>query len=600
MAIETVGRVCIVAGELAIAAFQVLADLARRVFEAVVEFFTGVVNSISLFLDECCADEAPVNWDEPFQIQPDANIDNSPVNLDALRQVLRRGYGNPVISSRMGAADFTALCQDYPITLRIVKDGIILRNVQIQEIQEKQAILDAEKARVRGEEGEGAAARVKAEVDFPQERINIGNWARQWANARTIRIDPAHPYFEIFQRAFELKNQIQDGDGADGDYRTYALPQEGYVNGPYFAYLIKSLMGFQELSREENRALMRKLDTHLPIFENNPAYTFARAISKIYCYPTSRDWGGVEMDVRDKLQIGIPAPMNAFRAAHERNQTLNFFQNAFNRGNICFDIRVEGFQRYIFNLAHPHIEDFSPQLEQAQTTAAKIFEYYRVFANTEMFRLANELQPGNPEPIYQQLKMGGGNRALLYAQYCTKARFEQYLIENGSPIKELQGAAGVMPPVIPFQADWNGWIPNHFKRVPLAALPAHLRAPDAIVGVQDPNPFVATVETRGNLHGQIQYHLVFSRNRPAHHQIHNPIIDYPHAWMGTDSAVIQPDILPPWRRHYGATVLIRDPAIYRVRVHAVDGDIAILDFRGDPIPRARWEAVLNDDEYWMP
>lgn len=599
MAIETVGRVCSVAGEWAIHAFQILADLARRVFEAVVEFFTEAVNSISLFLDECCADEPPMNWADEFQIQPNVEINNDAVDMDGLRRVLRRGYGNPVISSQMTAADFTALCQEYPIALRIVKDGQVLRNVQIQEIEEKQAILDAEIARVRGEEGQDAAGRVRAEIDFPPERITIGAWAREWAHDRTIRIDPAHPYFEIFQEAFRLKDQIPNGDEASGDYRTYALAGEGYVGGPYFAYLIKSLMGFQELSREENRALMRKLDNHLATFENNPAYKFARALSKIYCYPTGRDWGGIEMDVRDKLQIGIPAPMNAFREAHQRGRTLKFFQEGFNRGNICFDIRVEGFQQFIFNLTHPHVEDFSPRLEQAQTTAAKIFEYYRVFSNAEMFRLANALQPANPEPVYQNLKVGGGNRALLFQHYCTRARFEQFLIENGHPIKELQAADGAPPPLVPFQADWNGWIPNHFKRVPLAAIPAQLRVVDAIVGVQDPNPFIATVERRGNALRGYENFLVFSRNRPGHHQMHHPIIDYPHPWMAMDRANIDFDILPHDRRYHGAIVLIHDPAIYRVRVHAVDGDGITLDFRGDPIPRATWEAVLGDD-YWTP
>lgn len=211
-----------------------------------------------------------------------------------------------------------------------------------------------------------------------------------------------------------------------------------------------------------------------------------------------------------------------------------------------------------------------------------------------MFRMANETHPANPEPMYQNLKARGGNQAVLFRDFVTKARFEQYLAENGGPIRELQGEIGLPVPEIPFQVDWNGWIPTNFRRVPVNVIPQHLRVAGAVVGVKDPGLFVATVR-KNRLE---QYFLVFSKNRPMHYQIHNPILDYPHDWQGMDEAEIDQEALPLWRRQNGATVLIRNPVTYRVRVHSIDGDTATLDFRGEPIPRARWEAVLPDDQYW--
>jgi len=595
-------------------------DVIRRVAAAVAEFFMNVFRFI--FCIEKREHEIPGpdigigngwnrpgpfawnlpnRWDIDDEIEPVGPAPNDlPVDMEALKAAARNG-GHPAISSRMTAADFSALCADYPIHVRIMKNRWqVIREVDVQEVSQIQPLIEAARAEVRAQEGEDAAAHVKEEFNFPQERVRIGRWAEDWAANKTLKIDPESPFFEIFQQAIAFKAQISGGPAASADYRTYSCAREGYLNDSLFNYTMKSLLGFQEMSREPNRVLMRQLDNHRSIYEENPAYKFARRLSKIYVYPTARldavyGPGLVPMDVKDKLQIGIGAPMEVFQVAKAHNKVLEYFQEAFNNRN-CFDYRITELQQFSFKVTHPHIEDFIPNLAALNTTKQWFIEYHRVFRNEQIFKMSRERGLD-----FETLKQGrnAAHQTILYERYCTKDNFVQYLQENGQPVKEKQPvpAGQAIPPIIPQQDDWRQALPVGIKKVPLNLIPVAQRVVGAVMGVQDPSSYLATVvKNRQN-----EYFLEFGGEKAERrHNNHPLILHYQVLWKGKDREPINVIALPLSRRNHADRVRLKDPAIYQVKVHGIEGDTALIDFRGVPVGRPAWEAALPDDEYWTP
>lgn len=591
--------------------FEPLVNLIEKIASAVAHFFNVVCEKIDEFFGfEPTQDDPPpqpydpyydpiyqepAGWDEarfPYNLPAQVN----PADREQLREILRTNGRNPdSISDQMKVADFTALCEEYPISVRIQKgDGTVLRQVQVQKIDEAQNMLYEIKVQIRRDEGEEAARAVQSRFDFPHERTRIGEWARRWAERKNIKIDREHPYFEIFQAALQHKNEIRGGEYRSDQPEDYSVFNEGYLNGSLFEYIINSLLGFQELSREENRELMRLLDNHKPTFHENLAYQYARALSKIYCYPTAAAYN--VMDVYDKLQIGIGAPMEAFRAAQEHDKVLEYFQNAFQNRN-CFDFRVSEFTQFIFRLNNPHADDFVPNIVQGDPIDRKAPEYFRVFKNEQVMKMARD-QGLNYGELKRSVDRGENNPNTqnFYQNYCTKDHFAEYLAENHHPLKDLVVVDGGVP-LIPEQPEWEGKIPHGFKVVPNHLIPQGHREVGRVVGVRDPRLYLATVQRDRRPGFDYSYKLVFSKARPAGWQRHLPIIPFEVHWNGLNDAEITPDILPADRRNTGSQVLIRDPAIYQVKVHALEVGSVTLDFRGEPISRERWEAILTED-YW--
>ena len=395
--------------------------------------------------------------------------------------------------------------------------------------------------------------------EFPREQVRIGRWAANWANERALVIDRQHPYFEIFQAAERYRNQI---------------PPEKYE------YILNCLMGFQEMSREENRELMRKLDNRR--CPGNPAYTYAQALSKIVTYPTTYNMHG-DVDIADKLQIGIDAPMTAFRVAQAHNKVLDFFTKGF--GNyICFDARVSRMQTFILEVTNPYLQDLSPDIRGKNSTDERILEHYRVFKNRQAFKLAKELGCS-----YERVKneMLNGLHSKLYS----RSEFAKYLAENNHPVRErnpvsvwnlmrlLKGTH-----IIPEQQDWNGAIPEGVKKVPAGLVPPHLRKVGAVLGVKDPSVYVVTV--LDPLEGLVAFSETKADRIPP-----NRIISYGKAWKGTD---LKKYIDLPhgfWR--VGNELGVMDPELYQVKVHRVTDREVHIDFRGEPISRARMDRCLD-------
>ncbi len=458
-------------------------------------------------------------------------LEDAPVDLEALRKALREGR-EALITKRMTPRDWIALIDE-----------------------------------------------------FPREKTRIGEWAARWAEERFIRIDPNHPYFEIFQKAFEYRDQINGGLDSSDNYQDYSANRT-YSGWNLFLYIIHSLMGFQEFSREENRELLRKLDTHQPDFEN-PAYQYARALSKILTYPTRTDFG-TRMDIHDKLQIGIGAPMEAFQAAKADGKILEYFQKAFGFAN-CFDARISNFQQFQFSITHPHVEDFSPNMTGKDTLDHQLLEHWRVFTNKQIFKMTKE-KGLDYTRVKEEIDWGknNDNTRLFFGQYNTLDQFAQYLEENGQPIREKIAQLPDQPVhIIPQQTDWGWRLPKGVKKVPIDLIPQDQRHVGVILAVRDPSLYEATVL---RIQGQIA-RVEFSERETL-----QPEMQCQHPWRGTEKRKeIAFGLLPKNRRYVGALVGVKDPNLYQVKIFEVGEHHAVIDFRGEPVPKARWEKLLADN-----
>lgn len=276
--------------------------------------------------------------------------------------------------------------------------------------------------------------------EFPHEQQRIGKWAETWAADRTLQVDPSHPYFEIFQEAFRLKNQIDDGYWSSGDYRTYRTRDENYyASRQRFGYIIHSLSGFQEFTRPENRELLLLLDDKSETFMNNPAYKFARALSKIYAYPKA---GGGDRDVQAKLHTCLDSAWEAYQLAKANGQTLRYFQEAFKDPDFgsnpyCFDARIMALQVFSQSIVAGSTFDlYNVNLKPTDTIDRKIGEYYRVFRNRQIAEICRDRHL-DIKNMTDSINGGTDNvdTQRFYQNYCTKGRFAAYLVQMGNPIQ---------------------------------------------------------------------------------------------------------------------------------------------------------------------
>ncbi len=314
--------------------------------------------------------------------------------------------------------------------------------------------------------------------EFPANQPAIVQWSIDAAQAREIRIDPNHPYFEIFQTF--LGDKANYGGAAEsGNYRTYAVAayfsgrdgREYYNTVSKFVYTIYSLIGFQELTREENRIWLRMIDNGGATFETNPAYKYGRALSKMFTYPTRPAnfvWNDPRppMDIRDKIHHGINAPWIAYSTARFMREVPQFFQNAFGGQGYnehCFDARVSSMQRLMERyLAVP---DFTPDIGIRHNNDHRTLEHYRVAKNHQIavFARAENLDYREAKhwidtygadgiepaqlPFAQDLEgqpIDEARRiqinALLHSfhrDHFQPADFERYLAQAGQPLKQM-------------------------------------------------------------------------------------------------------------------------------------------------------------------
>lgn len=314
--------------------------------------------------------------------------------------------------------------------------------------------------------------------EFPRNQPAIIQWSIDAAQAREIRIDPNHPYFEIFETL--LRNRAAYGGAAEsGNYRTYAVAayysgrdgREYYNAVSRFIYTIYSLTGFQELTREENRIWLRMIDNGAATFDTNPAYRYGRALSKMFTYPTRPDhfaWNDPRppMDIRDKIHHGINAPWIAYSTAKFMREVPQFFETAFGGHGYnehCFDARIGAMQRFLERyLAVP---DFTPDIGIRHNNDHRTLEHYRVaknliiaaFAraqnldyqeakhwingygadgiNADQLRYARDLDD-QPIDEARRVQINAFLRA-FHEEHFQAADFEQYLAQAGQPLKHM-------------------------------------------------------------------------------------------------------------------------------------------------------------------
>lgn len=314
--------------------------------------------------------------------------------------------------------------------------------------------------------------------EFPANRPAIIEWSIEAAQARTIRIDPNHPFFEIF-RTF-LRDRVNYGGAAQsGDYRDYEVGadysgragREYYNEVSTFVYTIYSLIGFQELTREENRIWLRMIDNGGATFEANPAYRYGRALSKMFTYPTrpaNVRWDDLRpaMDIRDKIHHGMNAPWRAYSAAKFMHELPLFFQQSFGNNGYnehCFDARINAFQRFMER--YLAIPDFTPDIGIRHDNNHRTLEHYRVAKNLQIAAFARARNLGFREAMHWINQYGADgieparlihardleNRPIDEAQrveinalllafhrdYFQPADFERYLDRAGQPLKQM-------------------------------------------------------------------------------------------------------------------------------------------------------------------
>lgn len=274
--------------------------------------------------------------------------------------------------------------------------------------------------------------------EFPDEKIRVGAWATKWAEKRHPKLDPAHPYYAIAQDAMRFKDQLQ-GAGHPDDLAAYAVEQERYEREPRFPLIMKSIIGFQELTRPENEELIRKLDNKIGEFNENPAFKVARALSKLYAYPNEA-WKA------EKIWQGAGAIGVAYQLAKTTDKLRQFYDECFVVGDYCFDIRVTNFQEFSRRIVvSPSFADFNVDLTGDATVARKVGEYYRVFRNTQIQKFVNPgllglgrwgLNYANFKALIDRGAENNHNTRAFYANYCTRDNFAAWLQEEGQPIKE--------------------------------------------------------------------------------------------------------------------------------------------------------------------
>jgi hypothetical protein len=485
----------------------VIRDIAKKIVTAVSDFLVAIGRfflNVSRFL--FCIPQGNPGMrdfvDEPLQVlrarrvgvlRDEPDLTDLPVDLEALKAVLRGEGGVPRISNSMTPADFSALCEEYPIHVEIrkrigenalgeIEYGPVLQEVVVQESQLAQPAIEAVKLDVAQREGADQANLVEAVVIFPPERKRIAAWATSWANQRSPTVDPEHPYFQIVQAAFQDRMNIAGGNESSADYTTYSPTNQNNDAGTNrFTYIVYSLIGFQELTK--NIGLFNKLDNWSLVNGQNPAYNYATAVSKIYTYPKA--FGGNE-DVRHKLQNGLGATWAAFEWARNNNQEHSYFTRCF-LDAYCFDARVMAFQAFNLENMHPHFDDFNAAVVHGDTVPTKVTRFFSAFKHEQIDLYVRERPLADLTYERMKAELNAGVNAHhtqdFYADYCTPDRFRAYLAQNNQPIREPTiDILGIAPRVAGIEFDPA----KPFIQVANIALPPAQRVVGTWIAIQHP------------------------------------------------------------------------------------------------------------------
>jgi hypothetical protein len=401
-------------------------NLINKIIDYVADFFSQIADFFS---------EA---WDfiiGPPDTERQDHIQLPAANLEALKTTLREGNYYQQMPANMTPSDFSALCESYPIHV-VFRDQEGNR-LEEADVQDMRAVFD----RLEQLRRENPHLQIGKQIHFPRERIEIGRWAKDWASNRPIKVDPESPYFEIIQEAFSKRLQIRGGHNSSPNYQDYTTKDQGYYStANLFKYIILSLTGFQELSRPENVDLFYKLDNlSQENLENNPAYVYATALSKIYTYPRAGD-----TDIRYKLQSGLPTVMKAYQVAKNQNKLSEFFETCFAVGDLCFDVRVRKSQEFIAQNAEGIDLDFYPKVNHTDSIEVKITRHFETFRNIQIQKYVQR-NPGigTYEEMKEAVVRSGGmigpqNSLHVNAILGTinADEFATYLQERNQPIRQ--------------------------------------------------------------------------------------------------------------------------------------------------------------------
>lgn len=350
-------------------------------------------------------------------------LNNCPVNIAALEEKLRTGSFRPEVSRNMRPSDFTALCTRFPVQYRIINQlGNLIYEGEVDNIHEASEIFYQRKQEMVQANSD---LHLKLEVVFPWERLAIGKWAIEWANSRILTFDPLSRFAPIIREAFRIRESIPGGIESSGDPYAYHPIDHTYYHERStntFTYLIYTLLGFQELERQETVELFYCLDDLSQSLNYNLAYKFATEVSCIYTYPNA----GGRTDIRHKLQLGCGVCWEAWQLARDQGCTHDFLTKgpgilSENGRAYCFDARVMNLQDFIdqksqelFNL------DFAPKCNFGDAVDVKVARHVEAFRNIQIrdYVAAHRERHQETRLNYPSLKLmfinGGNDRERRY------------------------------------------------------------------------------------------------------------------------------------------------------------------------------------------
>lgn len=462
-----------------------IVDIAVRTAKAVYEFFAEIaiaiyeaVKSFFEFLFDDGHVDQPVEIpggnqmiEDIYQYANNPNLVDIPINLENLKAALRRNE-NPQISRQMTSANFSELCEAFPIRVLFLRDGVVFREAEVQAIHEVKPMLEVLKQEVRQQHGDAAANQISTTVRFPPQRQQIGQWAATLARQKTVRMDPAHPYAPIFQALKTFKNDLSD----PGDQEDFTLdPDHIHDQGvSEYKHIYQLLLNFQELSRPEHIRLMRLLDNNTHNWASNQAYNFARSCGKINAYP-------IPDDTPDKLFDGIGLPMLLFTQVQELlpnhpelMRTFFAANGAFKPQDICFDARVTRMEEFRGRLTID--PDFAIALPNFPNNHDRAFAYFKMFENKQILKFVAEnafdmrpLTEANLNPMLVQHRVA-------YDQFKAKlGRWRNEIIDADHEIEQFMNGFLTKPRFVQTlhdehlhlaQLTWDPIIGDYFNLVP--------------------------------------------------------------------------------------------------------------------------------------
>lgn len=536
------------------------------------------------------------------------SLNNSAVNLEGLKEVLRTRRGRVQISKKMTIANFIELCKHYPVHFNIQnRYGQTLQEGDVDHIHNATKILHEQKRQhLQGaqnrDHAEREASEIKLTVTFPWQRKVIGKWAMKWAKERELSYDPTSKFSEVIQSAFQYREQIDGGTNSSSEPEDYHPTDPEYYSREEtnnFTYIIYTLLGFQALDNPPTIGLFYCLDDLSQRSSKNFAYGFASNLSRIFTYPRAGN-----NDIRHKLQLGLGACWTAYQTAKQQDCILDLFNDPpsffgeYGERSYCFDIRVTNLQKFtqrkseaLFNL------DFAPKCNYTDSLPVKVGAHVHAFRNIQIRDYVEAHLEKCPRSAltYPAFKALASNMGQDLNEDCPHIQATHPVETDRScskefllPISQIPQESRVEGSVIALRNPHDGqWYKVEVTSVSLMTVAFVNHSKTFEKDHYNLDRFARYLETNGQPLREIalataehprfdSYHVRFDKRR--------------------STITVSRVNIPDRYRQIGQVLAIycrQDGKWYQAKVVGVEPRI-LLDLSGHPIPRQRWAEIIEE------